>query len=90
MKFGLVRLGMCLFNGRCMVIYQQLEQRLCYFSAQFDHLKVLFEALCSYSAPTTQQGLKDLQSQFTAVTFVKQVSCTLCAIPTAFTVYLRT
>ena len=67
-------LGMSMFNGHSLVIDQQLECQLCYYSTQFEHLKFLLQALCLHSAPTTQQGLKDLQSQLNAVTMVKQVT----------------
>jgi hypothetical protein len=63
-----------LFNGRSLAIDEKLEGLLCYYSTQFEHLKFLLQSLCFHSAPTTQQGLRDLQSQLNAITMVKQVS----------------
>jgi hypothetical protein len=61
-----------LFNGRSLAIDEKLEGLLCYYSTQFEHLKFLLQSLCFHSAPTTQQGLRDLQSQLNAITMVKQ------------------
>ncbi|XP_078697453.1 protein ELYS-like [Branchiostoma floridae x Branchiostoma belcheri] len=71
-KFSLDKTCVPLYDGSGGILDQQTLQLLDHHALQLNHMVTVFHTLALQPAPTTEQGLKDLETKLTVVTLISQ------------------
>ncbi|XP_066297242.1 protein ELYS-like [Branchiostoma lanceolatum] len=71
-KFSLDKTCVPLYDGSGSILDQQTLQLLDHHALQLNHMVTVFHTLALQPAPTTEQGLKDLETKLTVVTLISQ------------------